>query len=119
MHRKTESDQEAINDFKGVFLFDYGRLVTHPTIKHKYKYNKKHKHKYNNSLLLYLEKLIYVLGIMLKNYQKSSYQPMPHLVKHFNLHVHWCPLTQPKSPYKNTDLSDYFLMIHDVLLPYQ
>ena len=109
MHSKTESDQEAINDFKGVFLFDYGRLVTHPTIKHKY----------NNSLLLYLEKLIYVLGIMLKNYQNSSYQPMPHLVKHFNLHVHWCPLTQPKSPYENIDLSDYFLMIHDILLPSQ
>lgn len=69
MHRKTESDQEAINDFKGMVLFDYGRLGTHPTIKHKY----------NNSLLLYLEKLVYLFGIMLKNYQKSSYQPMPHL----------------------------------------
>ena len=50
-----------------MFCFDYGRLVTHPTIKH------------NNSLLLYLEKLVYVFGIMLKNYQKSSYQPIPHL----------------------------------------
>lgn len=46
MLRKTESDQEEINDFKRMFLFDYGRLVTHPTIKHKYDHN---------SLLPYLE----------------------------------------------------------------